>query len=99
MTLHFLFKDTALGARAPAGHEAGALSGILRSALHRQGAAVTEARGTQSQKGISASSAFVAPVVALRPNNALQPTALALRARASLASLGAAERGRWASSI
>jgi len=30
----------------------------------------------------------------LRPNNALQPTALALRARASLASLGAAERGR-----
>jgi hypothetical protein len=33
----------------------------------------------------------------LPPNKALQPTALALRARASLASLGAAERRRWAS--
>ena len=32
------------------------------------------------------------------PNNALQPTGLALRARPSLASLGAAERGRWAPS-
>jgi len=30
------------------------------------------------------------------PNNALQPTPLALRARGSLAALGAAERGRWA---
>ena len=57
---------------------------------------MTEARGTQSQKGISASGASPASVVALRPNNALQPTALALRARASLASLGAAERERWA---
>ena len=32
---------------------------------------------------------------AVWPNNALQPTPLALRARGSLASLGAAERGRW----
>jgi len=35
---------------------------------------VNKGRGIQSQKPISASSAFVARIVALRPNNGFQPT-------------------------
>ena len=58
---------------------------------------MTEGRGTQSQKGISASSAFVAPVVALRPNNALHsdaPRPAGSGFPRSLRSLGAGERER-----
>ena len=36
---------------------------------------MTKGRGTQSQNVISASSAFVACIVALRPNNGFQATA------------------------
>jgi hypothetical protein len=65
----------------------------------RQHGSVAASRAARADAiiGGGASGRSARKVSPLWPNNALQATALALRARASLASLGAPERGRWAS--